>query len=84
MSASSFTDWEVRCDFPGCMRQQWASQLEGTMTAAYVRLHLKRSGWLVNAEAWRVRPEANGAPLKARLDFCPDHAGQAMKGSDAR
>lgn len=84
MSASSFTDWEVRCDFPECQAQQWASFLEGPLTAAYVRKRLKRWGWLVDVGAYRVKPEAIGeyAIAKPRLDYCPDHKDRALKGKE--
>ena len=71
MSASSHTDWTVRCDAADCMAQERTDTLELPFydsTATAVRRVLKRRGWDV-----AVRTH-EGIPQKRRLDFCPDHA----------
>lgn len=67
MSASSFTDWSISCDHPGCDRQQWASNISNVIhpTAADVRKVLKRCGWVVNIPA--------GDGSRKRKDYCPHH-----------
>lgn len=85
MSASSFTDWEVRCDFPDCWANAWAAEVSnGIPTAAGARKFLKARDWLVNIEARLVRPEAISdlAATKSRLDYCPDHKDRVLKGKD--
>lgn len=70
MNASSFTDWRISCDHPGCGKQVWASQtMARDATATSLRSELKRHGWMVNVPAPR-RPVGRLTP---RLYFCPDH-----------
>ncbi len=67
MSASSFTDWSVRCDDPGCTRQVWASEIDRRdLTATALRKILKERGWAA------ALPHPN-LEIRTRQDLCPDH-----------
>ena len=66
MSASSFTDWSVSCDHPGCDQQEFASNVEACdLTATALRSRLKRRGWVVSV------PASDGS--RKRKDYCPHH-----------
>jgi hypothetical protein len=68
VSASSFTDWSIECDYPDCGKQVWASQtMLRDATAASLRKELKRSGWTVDIST------LGDIHQKRHLDFCPDH-----------
>lgn len=73
MSASSFTDHCISCDYPECGVFTWMSHLDlrDLTTAAELRKVLKDRGWRVN-----VRPSDNPRLLirQSRLDYCPEHA----------
>jgi len=69
MSASSFTDWQIACDHPGCGKQVWASNVSTfDQTATSLRKALKDCGWTVNVAADPLSGRG-----RRRLDFCPDH-----------
>lgn len=67
MSASSFTDWQISCDHPGCDEQRWASDIESVRdpSAAAARRALKRGGWVTAVRA------SDGS--RKRKDYCPRH-----------
>lgn len=75
MSADSFTDHRISCNWPECTAERWGSQtgLRDRFTAADVRKVLKKRGWLVSVR----QDPALGIPMpgdkRKRLDFCPVH-----------
>lgn len=74
MSASSFTDWQIACDYPGCGMSVWMTEIDlrGVSNASELRRTLKKRGWTVNVPASSV----SGVHAARRLDFCPDHKPQ--------
>jgi len=67
VSASSFTDWAISCDHPGCDDQRWASDVVSVTrpTAAAVRKALRPRGWVTGVRA------DDGS--RKRKDYCPHH-----------
>lgn len=70
MTATSHTDWFVRCDAENCTEQLGTDDINaGTVghggTAAEVRRVLRQRGWAVSVLA------ADGG--RRRMDFCPAH-----------
>lgn len=68
MSATSFTDWSIECDHPGCGRQEWVSEVDvRDLNVRGLRKILRARDWTVNVHVMdSVRQERP-------LDFCPDH-----------
>ena len=68
VSASNYTDWQIRCDHPGCDSAPWASEIDAAdQNATSLRKVLKARGWTVDVKTWR------GIHQNRHLDFCPDH-----------
>ncbi len=72
MSATSFTDWRIACDWPqGCPAEAWGSYLGlgSPIRASLVRRKLRRLGWRV-----AVRQAPAGGWRVPRADYCLAHA----------
>lgn len=67
MSASTYTEAVINCDFPGCVQVGFASHFELAINAHAddVRGVLRRRGWAVNLPA--------DPGTKPRRDLCPEH-----------
>jgi hypothetical protein len=74
VSASSFTDWSVMCDYPECASTVFVSDIDSVKDVRGLRKLLKKRGWTVAVPVadmpsyrWATRP----------LDFCPNHKAKA-------